>query len=242
MLPKIIIPIILLSLIFSCHSVKRIDKAQDTKPEKESRITSFTPDPYSSLVEMNTKYGTMKIELFFETSEHRTNFIKLAREGKYDSTIFHRVIKNFMAQGGDPTTKNARPNQKVGANGPGYELENEINSRYYHIKGALAAARQSDEVNPTKKSSGSQFYIVQGSPVSQEQLDKNERELGIVYGPEQRKLYQALGGSPQLDMNYTVFGRVYERLDIIDSIAMNPTDGNDRPEKDIKISIRVIKE
>ena len=141
-------------------------------------------------------------------------------------------------QGGDPTSKNAKANQRLGANGPGYELDAEINNRYFHIKGALAAARQPDEVNPDKKSSGSQFYIVQGSNVSDEQLDKYERELGIVYSPEQRRLYKLLGGSPQLDMNYTVFGRVYEGFDVIDSIAAQMTDKYDRPDIDIKMIVR----
>ncbi len=211
----------------------------DTK-DSSSLIPSISPDPFSGLVELETEFGLMKIELFFESSEHRSNFVKLANKGFYDSLLFHRVIKNFMVQGGDPSSRNAAPEQRLGANGPGYELDSEINNRYFHIKGALAAARQPDEVNPQKKSSGSQFYIVQGSSVSDEQLDKYERELGIAYSPEQRRLYKALGGSPQLDMNYTVFGRVYEGLHIIDSIAAVATNKYDRPEKDIIMKIRVL--
>lgn len=205
---------------------------------KDSIPTSLEPDPFSKLVELETDYGVLKIELFFETGEHRENFLKLTKSQFYDSLLFHRVIKNFMMQGGDPTSKNAKANQRLGANGPGYELDAEINNRYFHIKGALAAARQPDEVNPDKKSSGSQFYIVQGSNVSDEQLDKYERELGIVYSPEQRRLYKLLGGSPQLDMNYTVFGRVYEGFDVIDSIAAQMTDKYDRPDIDIKMIVR----
>jgi len=212
------------------------------KLSKDTIPTKFEPEPFSSLVEMETEFGVMKIELFFEAGEHRANFIKLAKSKFYDETLFHRVIKNFMLQGGDPSSKNAKPKQRLGANGSGYELDAEITNHYYHLKGALAAARSPDEVNPEKKSSGSQFYIVQGSTVSDEQLDKYERELGIAYSPEQRKLYKLMGGAPQLDINYTVFGRVYEGFNVIDSIALQMTDGNDRPEKDIKIKLKVIKE
>jgi len=209
----------------------------DTLP-KDTIPTSLEPDPFSKLVELETDYGVLKIELFFETPEHRENFLKLTKSKFYDSLLFHRVIKNFMMQGGDPTSKNAKAKQRLGANGPGYELDSEINSRYFHIKGALAAARQPDDVNLEKKSSGSQFYIVHGSNVTEEQLDKYERELGIVYSPEQRRLYKLMGGSPQLDMNYTIFGRVYEGFDVLDSIAAQMTDKYDRPENDIKMILR----
>jgi len=232
-------------LIFSlsCKTTKstKSNISKDTV-SKDSIPTRFEPDPFSSLVEMETQFGTMKIELFFEAGEHRENFIKLAKNKALDGSIFHRVIKNFMIQGGDPTTKTAKAGQRVGSNSSGKEINSEISSRYFHVKGALAAARQPDEVNPEKKSSGSQFYIVHGNPVSIETLDKNERSLGIVYGSQNRELYRLMGGAPQLDMNYTVFGRVYEGLNVIDSIALQPTDAYDRPEKDVKITLRVIKE
>ena len=240
---KIISFILSAEIFFSCQTVKlKPESSNNSVIDKKELIFKAEPDPFSSLVELETKYGKMKIELFFEQGEHRANFLKLAKNRTLDSTIFHRVIKNFMIQGGDPTTKNAKPGQRVGANSSGTELFSEINNKYYHIKGALAAARQPDEVNPEKKSSGSQFYIVHGSPVNDDQLDKFERELGIAYSPEQRKLYKMLGGSPQLDMNYTVFGRVYEGYNVIDSIAGQMTDGNDRPQTDIKIALKVIKE
>jgi cyclophilin family peptidyl-prolyl cis-trans isomerase len=230
-------------LLLSCTTTKVPTKINSTdKVSKDSIPSRFEPDPFSSLLEMETQYGTMKIELFFEAGEHRENFIKLAKNKALDGSIFHRVIKNFMIQGGDPTTKTAKAGQRVGSNSSGKEISAEINSRYFHVKGALAAARQPDEVNPEKKSSGSQFYIVHGNPVSSETLDKNERSLGIVYGSQNRELYRLMGGAPQLDMNYTVFGRVYEGLNVIDSIAMQPTDGYDRPEKDVKVTLRVIKE
>ncbi|BDS12958.1 peptidylprolyl isomerase [Aureispira anguillae] len=200
------------------------------------------PDPYSALIEMETKFGTMKIELFFDAEGHRANFLKLAKQNYYDSLMFHRVIKNFMAQGGDPTSRTAKKGQRLGSGGPNYKQDAEIGQHYYHIKGALAAARQPDQLNPDKQSSGSQFYIVHGSSVSPGQLDKNEREYDIIYTEEQRKLYYKLGGAPQLDMEYTVFGRVYEGFEVIDSICYKETDAYARPKEDIRVKVRVIRE
>ena len=191
---------------------------------------------------MDTKFGTMKIELFFDAEKHRANFVKLAKQGFYDSLMFHRVIKNFMAQGGDPNSRTAKSGQRLGSGGTSYKQDAEIGQHYYHIKGALAAARQPDEMNPDKQSSGSQFYIVHGSSVSPIQLDKNERQYDIVYTEEQRKLYYKYGGAPQLDMEYTVFGRVYEGLNVIDSICYQPTDGYARPKDDVRIKVRVVRE
>ncbi len=240
---KLYLNLLFLIFLFSCKTTKVSKTTISTdKVLKDSVPSKFEPDPFSSLLEMETQFGTMKIELFFEAGEHRENFIKLAKNKALDGTLFHRVIKNFMVQGGDPSTKTAKAGQRIGSNSSGKEISAEINSRYFHVKGALAAARRPDEVNPEKKSSGSQFYIVHGNPVSTETLDKNERSLGIVYGTQNRELYRLLGGAPQLDMNYTVFGRVYEGLNVIDSIALQPTDSYDRPEKDVKIMMRVIKE
>ncbi len=200
------------------------------------------PDPYSALVEMETKFGIMKIELFFDAENHRANFLKLAKAQYYDSLMFHRVIKNFMAQGGDPNSRLAKEGQRLGSGGPAYKQDAEIGQHYYHIKGALAAARQPDEMNPDKKSSGAQFYIVHGSGVSPIQLDKNERKYDIIYTEKQRKLYYKLGGAPQLDMEYTVFGRVYEGFEVIDSICHSETDGYARPREDIRMKVRVVRE
>lgn len=114
------------------------------------------------VVLIKTQFGDMKVVLYNETPKHRDNFLKLAKAGYYDGVLFHRVIKDFMIQGGDPETRNAQPGQQLGNGGPGYEIDNEINPKFLHKKGALAAAREGDQVNPLKKSSGSQFYIVQG--------------------------------------------------------------------------------
>jgi len=114
------------------------------------------------VVLIKTQFGDIKVALYNETPKHRDNFLKLAKAGFYDGVLFHRVIKDFMIQGGDPDTRNAKPDQQLGNGGPGYEIDNEINPKFLHKKGALAAAREGDQVNPLKKSSGSQFYIVQG--------------------------------------------------------------------------------
>ncbi|MCH2023822.1 MAG: peptidylprolyl isomerase [Saprospiraceae bacterium] len=210
--------------------------------EVEPTKIILEPDPYSALVEIETKFGIMKIELFFDAQKHRENFLKLSNQGYYDSLMFHRVIKNFMAQSGDPNSRNAQKGQRLGGGGPPHKIDSEFGQNYFHIKGALAAARQPDEMNPDKKSSGSQFYIVQGSSVSPIQLDKNERNHDIVYTEEQRQLYYKLGGSPQLDMEYTVFGRVYEGLELIDSICYKTTDAYARPIDDIRLKVRVVRD
>lgn len=218
-----------------------VRKAGDLSTVKPDTIR-LVPDPYSSLVEMETKYGVMKIELFFDAENHRMNFLKLAKQSYYDSLMFHRVIKNFMMQGGDPTSRHAKPGQRLGSGGPTLKLDAEIGQHYYHIKGALAAARQPDETNPDKQSSSSQFYIVHGSGVSPDQLDKNERKYDIIYTEEQRKLYYKLGGAPQLDMEYTVFGRVYEGFHVIDSICTRETDAAARPKEDMRMKVRIVRE
>lgn len=181
--------------------------------------------------EISTDYGTMKGILYNETPKHRDNFVKLANEGYYNGTLFHRVIQGFMIQGGDPNSKNAKPGQPLGMGGPGYTVPAEFNTQLIHKKGALAAARTE---NPEKASSGSQFYIVQGRPVSATQLGAN-------YTEEQKKIYQTIGGTPFLDNNYTVYGEITEGLDVIDKIAAVQKDGNDRPAKDVKMTIKIIK-
>ncbi len=220
--------------------VRKAGNLQVVEPVEDT--TRLTPDPFSSLVEMETNFGVMKIELFFDAGEHRANFLKLAKNELYDSLLFHRVIKNFMAQGGDPDSKNAKKGTRLGTGGVGYEIPSEIGQHYFHIKGALAAARQPDDTNPEKKSSGSQFYIVQGANVSPTQLDKNEREYEMVYTTEQRELYYKLGGAPQLDMEYTVFGRVYEGFDVIDKICTQTTDSYARPKEDVWFKVKIIRE
>jgi len=197
--------------------------------------------PKKCLVEIQTEYGNMLVELDDATPQHRDNFLKLADEGFFDGLLFHRIIDGFMIQGGDPASKNARPNQALGAGGPGYTLPAEFVDTLAHIKGALAAARRGDAVNPEKRSSGSQFYIVHGRQVNESQLNQMEAQKNMRYSRKIREAYKEMGGTPFLDQEYTVFGQVIEGLEVIDKIAEVQTDARNRPREDVKMKIRVIK-
>lgn len=200
-------------------------------------LWSCNEGPKTALIE--TEFGDMKVELYDSTPQHRDNFVKLVNAGYYNDLLFHRVIKGFMVQGGDPNSKDAGPGVNLGGGGPGYTIPAEIGAP--HFKGVLAAARTSDGVNPERKSSGSQFYIVQGTPQSEAALQNTARNKGITYNETQIKKYVELGGTPQLDMDYTAFGEVVEGLDVIDKIAAVQTAPGDRPLKDVVMKIKMLK-
>lgn len=213
----------------------------DSAPVITASLTdSTTKQTKNQMVKISTNYGDMVIKLYDETPQHRDNFIKLAQKGYYNDLLFHRVIKDFMIQGGDPDSKNAPAGKQLGAGGPGYTIPAEFRSSFIHKKGALSAARQGDQVNPRKESSGSQFYIVQGKKVSDAELNQMEMNYGIKYTPEQREIYKTIGGTPFLDNNYTVFGEVVEGLDVIDKIAAVKTAPGDRPLEDVKMTVTVM--
>ncbi len=174
-------------------------------------------------VEIDTNLGRMVVGLYNETPGHRDNFLKLVNEGFYDSTQFHRVIPTFMIQGGDPNSRSGDP-QTHGQGGPGYTIPAEFNTALFHKRGALAAARQADQVNPERASSGSQFYIVQGRVLRDEELTGMETQLKqrdstFAITPEAREAYTTVGGVPFLDTQYTVFGELVEGMDVLDAIA-----------------------
>ncbi len=189
-------------------------------------------DPHTYAV-IETDLGDIELMLYNTTPQHRDNFIKLAREGFYDSLLFHRVIPQFMIQAGDPDSKNAPPGQPLGMGGPGYTLPPEIGAP--HLRGALAAARMPDQVNPEMRSSGSQFYIVQGRTWTDAELDAIERQNGVHYNEVQRQRYKEEGGAPFLDGKYTVFGEVVKGMEVVDRIAAEATDDKNRPLRDIRI-------
>ena len=193
----------------------------------------------NTYVLIETEYGNMKAELYNSTPLHKENFIKLVEEGFYDDLLFHRVIRGFMIQGGDPQSKGADMNIPLGGGGPGYQIDAEIGAP--HFKGTLAAARTGDAVNPERRSSGSQFYIVQGSIQSDAQLNSWETRKGFKYNESQREKYRTVGGTPQLDADYTVFGELVEGLDVIDQIAAVQTNGSDRPMQDVTMKISIVK-
>ena len=211
------------------------DNKQDTE-SKQLKIES----PQKCYVEIETDYGSMTILLFDATPQHRDNFIKLAEDGYLNGLLFHRVINGFMIQGGDPNSRDAKPGEPLGMGGPGYLIPAEFVDTLIHTKGALAAARTGGPGNPEKKSSGSQFYIVQGKPLSDRELSIVEAQKDIRYTEAQRERYKQLGGTPLLDREYTVFGKVISGLDVIDKIANVATNPSDRPKQDVKMNVRVI--
>ena len=197
--------------------------------------------PKECLILIETDFGNMTAILYNDTPKHRDNFIKLVEKGFYDGLLFHRVMNGFMIQGGDPKSRNAKPEAHLGTGGPGYTIPANFVDTLIHQKGALAAARSPDSVNPEKRSSGSQFYIVQGRPVTERELSITESKGGFNYSKEQKEIYLKNGGTAFLDRNYTVFGQVIKGLDVIDKIAAVPVGQGNRPIKDVKMKITVIK-
>lgn len=212
--------------------------AVDTVKEKYE----LTSDPKRPKVRLHTTHGDICLELYNETPLHRDNFLQLVRSGFYNGILFHRVIKDFMIQAGDPASKNAVPGQELGNEDDSCTIEAEI--RYpeiFHKRGVLAAAREGDEVNPQRRSSCHQFYIVCGRRFDDDQLDKtqlrmDERTHGTVtLTPEVRDFYKRVGGTPHLDGQYTVFGEVTEGMNIVLAISYLDTDPDDRPFRDVRI-------
>ncbi len=213
-------------------------------------ITVITPRVYAQknnnkqktktpMVLISTDYGNITLKLYDETPGHRDNFIKVVNSGYLDSTLFHRIISSFMIQGGEPDpTFVAQGKMKSGSE---YTIPAEINDNLYHKKGALAAARMGDMVNPTKASSGTQFYIVQGRKYSEQELNGMEAQMAYQFPASHRLDYTTIGGTPFLDRNYTVFGEVVEGLDVIDKIAAAKTGPGDRPASPIKMKVTLIK-
>ncbi len=195
-----------------------------------------------SYVLIKTTMGDIKVKLYPRTIHHTQNFIKLVKEHYYDSLLFHRVIPGFVIQGGDPESKNAQPGQLLGNGGPGYTIPAELCPEYFHKRGALAMAREGDEVNPTRRSAGSQFYIVVGKVYTDQELSTLEKRMNTKFTPEQRQAYTTIGGTPFLDGQYTVFGEVVEGMDVVDKIANVDRDDNDRPKTDVRIlSMKIVR-
>jgi peptidyl-prolyl cis-trans isomerase B (cyclophilin B) len=233
---KFFLPLLMIAMILAAGCG---ETAKKPTPEQTNKATVN----YTGLhqFKITTKFGTMTGILYNETPIHRDNFIKLADEGFYDGLLFHRVISGFMIQGGDPQSRGAAADVSLGEGGPGYTLRAEINPEFIHKRGALAAARTADFMNPERESSGSQFYIVQGSLINQDMLDDMTRQ-GKPHTETQMAIYKKLGGAPFLDHEYTVFGEIIDGLDIIDSIAAVPTNPQDRPSENVVMKVELIKE
>jgi len=219
--------------------------------------TAFAKAPKNQYVRIKTSYGSCIIRLYNETPKHRDNFVKLAKSGFFNGTLFHRVIQNFMIQGGDPDSKNAKPGIELGNGGAKspipkglkdslygkeFTIPAEFRDSIYHKRGVLAAARDD---NPAKASNGSQFYIVEGKRYTDADLDKTEKlpryaGMNSKIPASQRAIYKTVGGTPSLDMLYTAFGEVVTGIDMVDQIAAVPKDSRDRPIADVPMTVEVL--
>lgn len=190
-------------------------------------------------VKIVTDSGTLIVKLYDSTPLHRDNFVKLVKENFFDSLLFHRVIPEFMIQGGDPQSKNATAGTMLGNGGGDMQrIPAEFRTSLIHKKGVLAAARDN---NPERASSACQFYLVEGKKWTDAELDGIEGSIGKKYTLQQRMLYKTIGGTPFLDMNYTVFGEVESGMEVIHKIATVPRDGNNRPLGDVRMHIELVK-
>lgn len=200
-------------------------------------LNSCDSGPRKALIE--TEFGNITVELLDSTPLHRDNFIKLVDEGFYDNLLFHRIMNDFMIQGGDPDSKDAPQSKRLGMGSPGYTIPAEIEALHY--RGTLAAARKGGPANPEMKSSGSQFYIVHGKQkLTEEDLKKAEEYNKLEYTQEQVNKYLEIGGYPFLDNNYTVFGKVIEGMDVMDKIANVKVANANRPIEDITMKIKML--
>jgi peptidyl-prolyl cis-trans isomerase B (cyclophilin B) len=229
-----------LSLVLTGISVSTLfAQTKAPAPKKPVTAAAVPSIPGKTKVKITTDMGVIIVRLYDATPKHRDNFIKLVKEGFYDSLMFHRIIQGFMIQGGDPLSKHAQPGEMLGMGGGDMErIPAEFNPKLIHKKGALCAARDG---NPEKASSACQFYIVQGKPSANEELDMIGQQNGIKYTPEQKKIYNTIGGTPFLDMNYTVYGEVVSGLDVVDKIAAADKEPGDRPKKDIRMKMELMK-
>lgn len=184
-----------------------------------------------TLVLIKTNFGNITAKLYNDTPKHRDNFIKMIKEGWYNDSPFHRIIPGFMIQGGG---------NKDGRQDPGYTIEAEFRANHLHKKGALAAARMGDQINPQKASSGCQFYMVQGTVLKEDVLNSYELRYNTKFTPEQRKTYTTIGGTPWLDGGYTVFGEVISGFDVIDKIAAVPIGPGDKPVNPVTMTVEIL--
>lgn len=220
--------------------VKKIPaKNGATSPKPPSLVKVPVKKVEGVRVKISTALGDVVVSLSNKTPQHRDNFLKLVNSHFYDSLLFHRVINGFMIQGGDPQSKNAAAGTMLGSGDVGYTIPAEFDTSLFHKRGALAAARNN---NPEKASSGCQFYIVQGKKITDAELDMIEMRSGQKFSPAKRMTYKMNGGTPFLDMNYTVFGQVESGMEVIEKIALLQVDGNNRPLNDISMKMQVVKE
>lgn len=239
--------LIIIAVLFPTRGLSQKNPIQDSVKVDDPPVVPIRKRDRKKDVEMITSRGTLVLRLSDSTPLHQSNFIRLVKSHYLEGMLFHRVIKGFMIQSGDPNSKSALAGQALGNGGASYTVPAEILPGYFHYKGVLAAARTGDNVNPQRASSGSHFYIVQGKVFNDEGLDSIEvaRLKGRKLPTEHRMIYKTMGGTPQLDQSYTIFGWLVSGVEVLDEIASVPTSkgsDKDRPLEDIKIlKTRLIK-
>lgn len=212
--------------------LRRQLEAEVPKDKVREFLTEYGKENPETEVQISTSLGRIKVKLYEDTPLHRANFIRLVKGGYYDNTVFYRILKDFMIQGGHANEQENTPDL--------YTVPAEIKRYHFHKKGALAMARYDDKINPTKASSAHNFYLVQGTRVGLPELEDIAREKHLTLTPEQRKLYPEIGGAPTLDEQYTVFGEVTEGLNVLDKIAAVLVTPDDRPVKPIFVTMKVL--
>lgn len=194
----------------------------------------------NAIIKISTNHGDIKVKLYNETPAHRDTFLALVKKGYYDNLLFHRVIEDFVVQGGDPTSKTAKPESELGSGGRDFQMDREIDTTLIHKRGALAFANIIED-DSTTQTEGGQFYIVQGKSIKSSELSALEKKYGTKYTSEQKEEYKENGGLPHLDRRNTVFGEVVKGMDVIDKIAKLSKNG-ERPQDDVRFTITILKE
>lgn len=194
----------------------------------------------NAIIKISTNHGDIKVKLYNETPAHRDTFLALVKKGYYDNLLFHRVIEDFVVQGGDPTSKTATPESELGSGGRDFQMDREIDTTLIHKRGALAFANIIED-DSTTQTEGGQFYIVQGKSIKSSELSALEKKYGTKYTSEQKEEYKENGGLPHLDRRNTVFGEVVKGMDVIDKIAKLSKNG-ERPQDDVRFTITILKE
>jgi peptidyl-prolyl cis-trans isomerase B (cyclophilin B) len=231
----------LLLLLVSCKKKLTVADQKKLRHELEAEVpknnvreflTEYGQENPETEVLISTSLGKMKVKLYEDTPLHRANFIRLVKGGYYNNTVFYRILRDFMIQGGHADELENTPDL--------YTVPAELNRKHFHKKGALAMARYDDKINPAKASSAHNFYLVQGTKVSLPELEDIALEKKLTLTLEQKKLYPAIGGAPTLDEQYTVFGEITEGMEVLDKIANYPVNPEDRPIKPIIVTMKVL--
>lgn len=195
-----------------------------------------------AIIAITVPQGEMKVRLYDETPAHRDTFLSLVRKGYYDGLLFHRVVDDFVMQGGDPKSKTAGPETELGSSGKDFKVDSEISDQFIHKKGAVGFANVK-VLDSSSVSVGGQFYIVEGKKINNGEMMAIQKKFGKTYSDEQKEVYGEDGGLPHLDGRNTVFGEVVKGIEVLEKISKLPTNlQTERPLEDIKMTITIVKE